>query len=187
MRLHFEDGERELLVARLGLDENADDAAVAQAVGEWMAEDTDTSSDDSSTDDSGSSTENIDMEAAGDDVILVDVAEFNRLRHRDRLAGEVEETMRRRDRDDLIAEAVHDGKISPSRRDHYRTRYDSDPDGTRTLLGQLTPNTVPLEARGADVPTDEVDETSYPKDWVPEVAARAAKAQSGSRVHGEAD
>jgi hypothetical protein len=51
------------------------------------------------------------------------------------------------------------------------------------LIGRLTPNTVPLEARGADEPTDEVDQSAYPQDWVPEVAARAAR--RGGRVHGE--
>ena len=38
MRLHFEDGERELLIARLKLDEKADDAAIATAVATWIQE-----------------------------------------------------------------------------------------------------------------------------------------------------
>jgi hypothetical protein len=40
VRLHFEEGERELLAARLGLDESADDTAVAQAVADWMQDNT---------------------------------------------------------------------------------------------------------------------------------------------------
>jgi hypothetical protein len=47
----------------------------------------------------------------------------------------------------------------------------------------MAKHTVPLEARGADVPTDEVDQDTYPQDWVPEVAARANRPKG--RVHGE--
>lgn len=182
MRLHFEDGERELLVARLGLDENADDTAVAQAVAGWMQEPRTPEA--NNNDDNDENTEDAsNIDASQGDVVIVDVASFRRYQQRDRIAGEVEETIRRRDRDELIAEAVHDGKISPSRRQHYTDRYDDDPEGVANLIGRLTPNTVPLEERGADVPTDEVDTSSYPTDWVPEVAARQARPKG--RVHGE--
>ena len=181
MRLHFEEGERELLVARLGLADDADDAAVSQAVADWMQEEPSSSS--SSDNDTNASSDVSDVNADEGDVVIVDVTEFQRLRRRDLQAAEVEEATRRRDRDELIEEAIIEGKFSPSRREHYKARYDSDPDGTKTLIGRLTKNTVPLEARGADVPTDEVDQTTYPQDWVPEVAARAKRGES--RVHGE--
>lgn len=182
MRLHFEEGEKELLATRLGLADDADDSAVAQAVAAWMQEPvTDSSTNDNESD---SSTSNVDdVDASQGDVVIVDVTEFQRLRQRDRVAAEVEETTRRRDRDELVEEAIADGKFSPSRRDHYKARYDSDKDGTITLIGRLMKNTVPLEARGVDVPTDEVDTSAYPNDWVPEVAARASR--PASRVMGE--
>jgi hypothetical protein len=184
VRLHFEDGERELLAARLGLDDGADDTAVAQAVAQWMQEERSTSNSSPNTNDDTNASSNVDDINADDgDVVIVDVSEFRRLRQRDRVAAEVEETTRRRDRDELIEEALDDGKFSPSRRDHYKNRYDSDPEGTVNLIGRLTKNTVPLEARGADAPTDEVDTSSYPSDWVPEVAARQARPKG--RVHGE--
>jgi hypothetical protein len=185
VRLHFEDGERELLVARLGLDDDADDTAVAQAVANWMQEDPASggSDDDAGGGGGGDPQAGADIDAAQGDVVIVDVASYARLQARDRLAAEVEETTRRRDRDELIEEAIADGKFSPSRRDHYKARYDSDQDGTVALIGRLTPNTVPLEERGADVPTDQVDDTAYPKDWVPEVAARVERPKG--RVHGE--
>jgi hypothetical protein len=184
VRLHFEEGERELLIARLGLDDGADDSAVAQAVATWMQEDT-SSKKDEKDDDTNASSDVSDLETDEGDVVIVDVSEFQRLRKRDRVAAEVEETARRRDRDEMIEEAIADGKFGPSRRDHYKARYDSDPDGTKNLLGRLTKNTVPLEARGADAPTDEVDQTTYPQDWVPEVAARQSQGKSANRVHGE--
>lgn len=181
MRLHFEEGERELLVARLQLAEDADDATIAQAVAEWVQEEPDTeASGGQPTDDNGGDPTDIEDDGT---VVVVDVASYRRLQARDRVAAEVEEAARRRDRDELIEEAIHDGKFGPSRRDHYKGRYDSDMNGTIALIGRLTPNSVPLEERGKDVPTDEVDDTSYPNDWVPEVAARAKRPQS--RVHGE--
>lgn len=181
MRLHFEEGERELVVARLGLADDADDSAVAQAMAEWIQEEPSDSGESDQNDDTNASID--DISADEGDVVIVDVSEFRRLRQRDRVAAEVEETTRRRDRDDMVEEAIADGKFSPSRREHYRARYDSDPEGTRTLIGRMAKHTVPLEARGADVPTDEVDQDTYPQDWVPEVAARAKRPQS--RVHGE--
>jgi hypothetical protein len=181
--LHFEEGERELLTARLGLADDADDTAVAQAVAQWMQEEPSASGTSTDDDDTNASSNIDDVSTNDGDVVIVDVSEFRRLRQRDRVAAEVEEATRRRDRDELIEEAIADGKFSPSRRDHYKARYDSDPEGTSTLIARLTRNTVPLEARGADVPTDEVDQDTYPKDWVPEVAARAKRGES--RVHGE--
>lgn len=184
MRLHFEEGERELLAARLGLEDGADDAAVAQAVAEWIQEDP-TANNNNNTEES---------EASGDipegqDVVVVDTEEFRRLRRRDAQAAQIEAAEALRDRNELIEEAIADGKFSPARRDHYRNRYDSDPDGTRSLIARLQPNTVPLEARGATVPDDEVDVSSYPQEWLPEVAARQARSQPDgqkrNRVHGE--
>lgn len=184
MRLHFEEGERELLATRLGLEDGADDAAVAQAVATWMQEDpaasTTTSTEEEDTAASGDIPE-------GDDIVVVDVSEFNRLRKRDRVAAKIEAAEAIRDRDELIEEAIADGKFAPSRREHYKARYDSDREGTTALIARLTKNTVPLEARGATVPDDEVDDASYPRAWVPEVAAR--QDQGGqpqrNRVHGE--
>jgi len=181
MRLHFEDGERELLAARLGLEEGADDAAVAQAVATWLQEDPSQNE---------NNNENEETEASsdipeGEDIVVVDVTEFRRLRQRDRVAARIEAAEAIRDRDELIEEAIADGKFSPARREHYRNRYDSDREGTTALIARLTPNTVPLEARGADTPTDEVDQSAYPTTWVPEVAARQARNQTPSRVHGE--
>lgn len=183
IRLHFEEGERELLAARLNLGDDADDAAIGAAVAEWMQQEPESSSNDDTGGDDTNANADLDDIEAGEDVVIVDVTEFRRLRQRDRVAGEVEEATRRRDRDELIEEAIADGKFSPSRRDHYKARYDSDLEGTVKLIGRLTKNTVPLEARGVDVPTDEADDTAYPQEWLPEVAARAARPQG--RVHGE--
>lgn len=189
MRLHFEDGERPVVTARLGLADDADDEAIAQAVATWLQETPGGSGNDDDDDagggsGGGSTEDDDDLEAAGDDVVVVDVAEFARLRRRDKLAGQIEESNRRRDRDELIEEAIADGKFGPARRQHYKDRYDSDPDSTKKLIGRLQKNTVPLEERGIDAQTDDVDSEAYPTEWVPEVAARM-RGGSQSRIHGE--
>jgi hypothetical protein len=171
------------MATRLGLDENADDTAVSQALATWLQQEQDDSSSNQNNNEDLNASDDANNLPDDGSVVVVDVAEFRRLRQRDITAAAVEEANRRRDRDELIEEAIHDGKFGPSRRNHYTERYDSDPDGTTALIGRLTKNTVPLEARGVDVPTDEVDDTTYPTDWVPEVAARAKRGES--RVHGE--
>lgn len=189
MRLHFEDGERDILRARLGLAESADDTAIAQAVATWMQE-TPAPTPPQPT---PPPPEEEDIDASVQDVIIVDTAEFNRLRQRDRVAGQVEEALAMRDRNELIEEAIADGKFGPARREHYRNRYDSDPEGTKKLIARLQRNTVPLEARGIEQPTDEAEsQAAYPTEWLPEVhgqQALQAAPQNGdrrmSRVHGE--
>jgi hypothetical protein len=164
VRLTFEDGERAALLARLGLANDADDKALSERLATWVAEDPAQANNNNNSDVEGS-TNNIDGEPTGD-YVVVDVASYARMRRQESVAAEVVEAQRRRDRDELIEEAIHDGKFGPGRRDHYRARYDSDPEGTTALLGQLARNTVPLEARGADAPTDQVDDDAYPLEWV---------------------
>ena len=185
MRLQFEDGEREVMTARLGLANDCSDDDLNAAIGTWLQEEH-RADDDSTVDDSDD--DNID--ASEDGVVVIDVASFRRYRQRDRLAGQVEEQMRRRDRDELIEEAIADGKFGPARRQHYRDRYDDDPQHVTRLIARLSPGTVPIDERGGDAPTDEAeDSTAYPAEWAPEVAARQEepKAKSGRRrrVSGE--
>ena len=182
MRMVFEDGERAALVGQLGLEENVTDEALATAVAERLAQQQQRQR----------QQQEPPPENDGE-FVVVDVAAFQRFRERDRVAAEVEAANALRDRNELVEEAIADGKFGPARREHYRERYDSDPEGTRSLIGRLSKNTVPLEERGKDAPTDEHDQTSYDTSWLPEVAARqqqmaaqhAAQHGNPSRVHGE--
>lgn len=176
MRFTFEDGERNVLLTRLGLPADANDETLAERIAGWIAEDPTQNSGDGQTGVEGQT--GAPPEDTGD-FVVVDVASYRRMQSQEQVAAAVVEANRVRDRDELIEEAIHDGKFGPGRRDHYKARYDSDPDGTATLIGRLMKNTVPLEARGADAPTDEVADDSYPASWVPEVAARAANAEGG--------
>lgn len=182
MRMVFEEGERATLIQQLGLDENVDEQALSQAVAERLAQQQQQQQQANQApppdDESG-------------DFVVVDIASFQRFRESERTAAAVIEANRVRDRDELIECAITDGKFGPGRRDHYRERYDSDPEGTTALIGRLQKNTVPLEERGRDAPTDEVDQTAYPTEWLPEVAAQQRQQQQppqskmSSRVHGD--
>lgn len=57
----------------------------------------------------------------------------------------------RDERDDVIAQAVRDGKFAPVRKPHWAKLWDADPEGTRTVIDGLTKNVIPVEALGYGV------------------------------------
>jgi hypothetical protein len=58
-----------------------------------------------------------------------------------RLSAFVDET-KRNERDSIIASAVEAGKFTPAQKPHFAKLWDADPDGTRTLIDNLTPNSA---------------------------------------------
>jgi hypothetical protein len=58
-----------------------------------------------------------------------------------RLSAFVDET-KRSERDTILASAVHEGKFYPSQKEQFARLWDADPDGTRTLIEGLTPNSA---------------------------------------------
>jgi hypothetical protein len=178
LRLHFDEGERQIVTARLGLAEDASDEDLATAMARWMAEEPSTETETEETE-ATASTEGLEDDQ---DVVIVDVASYTRLVQRDAMAGQIEAANHIRDRNEVVEEAIADGKFGPSRRDHYRARYDSDPEGTIALIGRLQRNTVPLELRGVDAAQEEADTDAYPKEWLPEIHAQQAQGQR-QRVH----
>lgn len=67
---------------------------------------------------------------------------------------------RANERDQIINQAVTDGKFPPARVEHWQRVWDADPEGTRTLIDGLTRNAVPVVATGyaGGVDDDSVDE-----------------------------
>jgi hypothetical protein len=57
------------------------------------------------------------------------------------LTDHVEKT-KRAERDEVIASAVVAGKFTPAQKPHFSRLWDADPDGTRTLIDTLTPNSA---------------------------------------------
>ena len=206
MRINWEDDERPALIARLGLEESASDEDISAGMTELIASDPapapvtppaggsgddDPDEDDEDEDDDperedpneiADPTEGLDEE----DTIVIDVAAFRAMRERANLTARLREDDRIKTRDDLITAAVKEGKFPRSRVKHYTARYDSDPESTAKLIARMSKGMVPIEERGIDVSEDEDAESdAYPRDWVPDVAARAAQAsveQGGGAV-----
>jgi len=51
-------------------------------------------------------------------------------------------------RDAAIAKAIATGRTTPARRDHWRTAWDADPEGTAQVLAALQPGLIPLDEIG---------------------------------------
>lgn len=192
MRINWEDGERPLIIARLGLGDDASDEQIQQGMATLLASD-DTPADppadpptdppaDPPADEDEEGEENPDdpneiedpTEGLDDtDTITLDVAAFRSMRERANLTARLREEDRIKTRDDLITGAIKVGKFSKSRQKHYTARYDSDPEGTEKLIARMAKGMVPIEERGSDAVDDDTEQSdSYPKDWVPDVAAR---------------
>lgn len=54
----------------------------------------------------------------------------------------------RNERDQVITQAVVDGKFAPFRKDHWARLWDADPEGTRQVIDGLARNVVPVMASG---------------------------------------
>ena len=61
----------------------------------------------------------------------------------------------RDERDDVIAQAVRDGKFAPARKEHWAKLWDADPEGAREVLAGLTKNVIPVDALGTNLEDDE--------------------------------
>jgi ATP-dependent protease ClpP protease subunit len=61
----------------------------------------------------------------------------------------------REERDQVIDQAVRDGKFAPVRKEHWARLWDADPEGTRQVIDGLTKNVIPVEAMGFGVEDDE--------------------------------
>lgn len=88
-------------------------------------------------------------------------------------------------RERILTDAVKAGKFPPSRVEHYRAAYNADPEGTEQLIASLAEGLVPVHEEGG-APGESASEAAYPVEWLPEVAARAAGTNGGSRVIQEA-
>ena len=55
---------------------------------------------------------------------------------------------RRDERDQILNQAVTDGKFAPARKEHWQRLWDNDPEGTRTVIDGLQKNVIPTAALG---------------------------------------
>ncbi|MBM0277819.1 head maturation protease, ClpP-related [Micromonospora tarensis] len=89
---------------------------------------------------------------------------------------EAEAARRRRDeRDQVLAQAVQDGKFAPARTEHWTRLWDADPEGTRQVVDSLAKNVIPVAELGysADSDGSEFDD-EFAKFFPPEPTRKGA-------------
>lgn len=94
-----------------------------------------------------------------DGPVMIDRATLAELQAGARTAKELDAEKKASQRDQDIDDAIQAGKFPPSRREHYATAYDIDPEGTRDMIRRLAPGLVPVDERGTSR-TEETDEVS---------------------------
>jgi ATP-dependent protease ClpP protease subunit len=92
------------------------------------------------------------VHAAG--TMTIDVAAWQEREERIKRLEAVDARRRRDERDQVIANAVQEGKFPVSRKEHWVRLWDADPEGTREVINGLTKNVVPVDALGYDTDRD---------------------------------
>ena len=104
-------------------------------------------------------------------VMLVDATQVEQMRQMADLGRQAHEKLRRDERDQVIEKAMSEGRIEPSRREHWQKAWDADPEGARKMIEGLSPNLVPMAAEGyaGTVASNEADQRLF--DLYPEMKA----------------
>lgn len=80
--------------------------------------------------------------------VVLDPTTLAELQAQARLGVEAHNEMKKQKRDRILDSAMGLGKFPPSRREHYATMYDADPDGAVELLDRMAENAVPVDVLG---------------------------------------
>lgn len=85
---------------------------------------------------------------AASGMIRVDASAWNEREERlNRLEAQAQRT-RDGERDQIITEAIQQGKFAPARRDHWVKLWTADPEGARSMIASLARNVMPIAAAG---------------------------------------
>lgn len=112
-------------------------------------------------------------------MVLIDKEVWAGLQNDVKRHTNLERKLNEQERDQILAQAVTDGKFPPSRKSHYAGLYDKDPEGTKQFIASLAADIVPVEQRGTSQTVDWDEEDAYPSDWLPEI--QASSVQVGGR------
>ena len=85
---------------------------------------------------------------AASGVIQVEASAWNEMHQRVQRMEADAQRRRNDERDQIISEAVRDGKFAPARRDHWARLWNADPEATRSLISTLARNLIPVAASG---------------------------------------
>lgn len=86
--------------------------------------------------------------ASGSGVVVLDQSVVAAMQEDAKRGREAYESMRKNERDTVIAAAIQAGKFAPNRKEAWEKLWDADPDGTRTQIENLAENLIPLAASG---------------------------------------
>lgn len=134
---------------RLGLAEDADETAVYAAIDELKAK--------------AEQPPQTVAASLPEGVVTIEASVLDELRTNATLGAKAAERQRVDDRDRTIQAAVGDGRIAPSRVEHWTQAWEIDPDGTRDNLGRLEKGLVPVEVQGSAGAPGEADQGSNPQ------------------------
>ncbi len=98
--------------------------------------------------------------------VLVEVATLDELRANADLGVKAHLRQQADDQAALVFAAVEDGRIAPSRRDHWLASLKADP-GSAQVLAELAPGTIPVKAKGYTGGVEEApdDDRIYQAAW----------------------
>ncbi len=141
--MQFTDEERTTLRARCQLPEGADDDAIKAAL---LAPPSTNQGGDPPVTTPASPPKPELVHAAG--TMTIDVSAWAEQQERIKRL-EAQDARRRADeRDQVIANAVAEGKFAPARKEHWVRLWDADPEGTRQVIESLARNVVPVAELG---------------------------------------
>ncbi len=78
-------------------------------------------------------------------VVAIDQATLEGLKVAAAAGQQAAQTLRTRDRDEFLGQAVRAGKFAPARLEHWRKAFDADEEGTRQVIASLAEGLVPVE------------------------------------------
>lgn len=95
---------------------------------------------------------------AASGVMQVEASAWNEREERIKRLEADAQRRRNDERDQVIAQAVMDGKFAPARREHWARLWDKDPEGVRSMIASLARNLIPVAASGYSVENGEWEE-----------------------------
>lgn len=112
---------------------------------------------------------------AADGTVRLDADTYQRLLQGAEAGSRAEGRQQLDDRTRIIDAAISAGKIAPSRRQHWLTKFAADEQEATTLLtaavdqGGLAPGLVPVTELGGQPPAEDTTIEAYPKEWLPDI------------------
>ena len=95
--------------------------------------------------------------AGASDAVLLDPAQYNALRQQAQRGDEAWRKLRENECEQVLDAAIKAGKFPPARREHWKTLWAADPDGTKATIDKLAANVIPVSASGYPGVGDETE------------------------------